>query len=120
MLRKITFGIAIAAALLLPLNAFAAKGRSGGRSVGHSAARSVGHSAGRSSGRVHSNFRRSAVRSVRVRSHVSRQVRTGRGHDHYSHRRHFWHGQWWAYGVGSCWTYDPTYDEYNWVCGDDA
>jgi hypothetical protein len=120
MLHKITFGFAIAAALLLPLNAFAAKGgRGGGRSVGHSAGRSVGHSTGRSVGHVHSTMRRSAVRSARVSSHVTRQVRSGHGHYHYSHGRHFWHGQWYAYGVGSCWAYDPAYDEYYWVCGDE-
>ena len=38
---------------------------------------------------------------------------------HYSHRRHHWHGRWWAYGVGSCWAYSDRYDEYYWTCGDD-
>lgn len=40
----------------------------------------------------------------------------GHGHGHYSHRRHYYNGIWWDYGVGSCWEYDPEYDEYYWVC----
>jgi hypothetical protein len=35
------------------------------------------------------------------------------------HHRHFWHGRWWAYGVGSCWAWSDDYGEYVWVCGDD-
>jgi hypothetical protein len=104
MLRKIALGIAFAAALMLPLDAFAA--RHSGR--GHGVARGGGHA----------HMRRT---TVRTRAHVhGRVVVRGRGHGrgHYSHRRHFWHGQWWAYGVGTCWTYDPTYDEYYWTCGD--
>lgn len=103
MLRKIALGLAFVAVLTLPLSAFAARG-------GHGR----GHSMGRSSG--HAHMRRTVVRTT-VHTRV---VHTGRGHGrgHYSHSRHFWHGRWWAYGVGSCWTYDPNYDEYYWTCGD--
>jgi hypothetical protein len=32
------------------------------------------------------------------------------------HRRHFWHGRWWYYGVGPCWRWSDVYGEYVWVC----
>jgi hypothetical protein len=32
------------------------------------------------------------------------------------HRRHFWHGRWWYYGVGPCWVWSDYYDEYVWAC----
>ena len=32
------------------------------------------------------------------------------------HRRHFWHGRWWAYGVGPCWAWSNVYGAYVWVC----
>jgi hypothetical protein len=35
------------------------------------------------------------------------------------HHRHFWHGRWWAYGIGPCWAWSDDYGEYVWVCGDD-
>jgi hypothetical protein len=38
-----------------------------------------------------------------------------REHEH-DHSRHFWHGTWWDYGVGSCWQWSDDYDEYLWVC----
>jgi hypothetical protein len=31
--------------------------------------------------------------------------RTYNGHVWYGHRRHFWHGHWYAYGVGPCWIF---------------
>jgi len=35
---------------------------------------------------------------------------------YYGHRRRFWRGRWWAYGVGSCWRITPA-GYYVWVCG---
>ena len=32
------------------------------------------------------------------------------------HRRRYWHGRWWGYGVGSCWRLTPD-GYYVWVCG---
>jgi hypothetical protein len=32
------------------------------------------------------------------------------------HRRHFWHGRWWSYGVGPCWVWSDYYGEYVWAC----
>jgi hypothetical protein len=32
------------------------------------------------------------------------------------HHRHFWHGRWWAYGIGPCWVWSDFYSEYVWVC----
>jgi hypothetical protein len=32
------------------------------------------------------------------------------------HRRHFWHGRWWDYGVGPCWVWSDYYGEYVWAC----
>lgn len=33
----------------------------------------------------------------------------------YGPGRHFWHGRWYAYGVGPCWLPSPI--GYVWVCG---
>lgn len=35
---------------------------------------------------------------------------------YYGHRRHYWRGRWWAYGVGSCWRITPD-GYYVWICG---
>jgi hypothetical protein len=32
------------------------------------------------------------------------------------HHRHFWHGRWWAYGIGPCWVWSDYYGEYVWAC----
>lgn len=32
------------------------------------------------------------------------------------HRRHFWHGRWWSYGIGPCWVWSDYYGEYVWAC----
>src|SRR5215831_1612327 len=32
------------------------------------------------------------------------------------HRRHFWHGRWWYYGIGPCWVWSDYYGEYVWAC----
>jgi hypothetical protein len=32
------------------------------------------------------------------------------------HRRHFWRGRWWYYGVGPCWVWSDYYGEYVWAC----
>ena len=32
------------------------------------------------------------------------------------HRRHFWHGRWWDYGVGPCWVWSDVYSAYVWAC----
>jgi hypothetical protein len=33
----------------------------------------------------------------------------------YGARRHYWHGRWWAYGVGRCWRLTPI--GWVWICG---
>lgn len=47
------------------------------------------------------------------------------GHEHFGGHEgfrggdrggHFWHGRWWAYGVGPCWVWTPVGAFYNWVC----
>jgi hypothetical protein len=47
-----------------------------------------------------------------VRVHDSRPAnkrylvgRAYNGHIWFGHSRHFWHGRWYAYGVGPCWIY---------------
>jgi hypothetical protein len=32
--------------------------------------------------------------------------------------RHYWHGTWYEYGIGSCWAWSNTYNGYVWTCGD--
>jgi hypothetical protein len=48
-------------------------------------------------------------------AHVVTGQRT-RVHVTGGHRRHFWHGRWWYYGVGPCWRWSDVYGEYVWVC----
>ena len=136
MMRKLALVSAFAAALLLPITAFAAEkkgaahgagrtasssgARSSGRSVAvHSAPRSVARSTTRSAPRaiVRSAPTRRAVTTTRSRPQVSRQVTSVRGSGHHhSHKRHFWHGRWWNYGIPPCWEWSDDYDEYVWVC----
>jgi len=33
-------------------------------------------------------------------------------------QRHYWHGTWYEYGVGTCWAWSNTYNGYVWTCGD--
>ena len=35
---------------------------------------------------------------------------------YYGHERRYWHGRWWAYGVGSCWRITPD-GYYGRFCG---
>ena len=45
-------------------------------------------------------------RNVHVNRNVSTRYVIGRsynGHIWYGRHRHFWHGRWYAYGVGPCW-----------------
>jgi hypothetical protein len=47
-------------------------------------------------------------RNVRVNRAVHGRYVVGRaynGHVWYGRSRHFWHGRWYAYGVGPCWIY---------------
>jgi hypothetical protein len=108
MLRKIALGIAFIAILSTSLSAFAAGGNRAIR----------GHSIGR--GSAHMYTRRSVARttraSVRRSIQVGRSVQVTRRLAH-PHRRHFWKGRWWEYGIGECWHYVPKLGEYIWVCG---
>jgi hypothetical protein len=47
--------------------------------------------------------------------HRYRDHRYAHRHEH-DHSRHFWHGTWWDYGVGSCWQWSVDDDEYVWIC----
>ena len=38
------------------------------------------------------------------------------GGGHFGGPRHFWHGRWYNYGVGSCWRLAPD-GSYVWICG---
>src|SRR3954462_5594671 len=84
------------------------------------------------SGQVHTNrhvnrtvtHRTTVSRSARVNRnvHVNRNVNVnvrvgGRYHGGvwYGHRRHYWQGRWYAYGIGPCWLATPI--GYVWTCG---
>ncbi len=51
------------------------------------------------------------VPGVHVRPAFPARAYAGGGH-----RRHFWHGRWWYYGVGPCWAWSDVYGEYVWAC----
>ena len=57
--------------------------------------------------------RRGVYRGVVAGAVVGRRYYGG---VYYGHRRRYWHGRWWAYGVGSCWRITPD-GYYVWVCG---
>ena len=53
---------------------------------------------------VHVNRNFHVNRSVGVRGGTRFVVgRHYNGHVWYGHNRHFWHGRWYAYGIGPCW-----------------
>jgi hypothetical protein len=119
MWKKVCIMLSVIAALGLGIAASAeAKGHGGhgghGGKAGH-----VGRSAhiGRS---AHVSRSAHVGRSVHVSrtARVNRNVhvngsahghyvvgRTYNGHVWFGHRGHFWHGAWYAYGVGPCWIY---------------
>lgn len=123
MLRKLSIAAAIAAVLLIPAAASAASNQKGAHSNRSAPA----------SRSVHVNRNAGAKRNV----HVNRNVRVNRAHRNvhvkktvrvraprighryhggiwYGHRRHYWRGRWYAYGVGSCWLRTPI--GFVWVC----
>ena len=51
-----------------------------------------------------------------TRSNGNAPGATAKRSRHYGHVRRYWHGRWWAYGVGSCWRITPD-GYYVWVCG---
>ena len=57
--------------------------------------------------------RRGVYRGVAGAAIVGRRYYGG---VYYGHRRRYWRGRWWAYGVGSCWRITPA-GYYVWVCG---
>ncbi len=104
-MRRLIFAVASVASLSLPMTAFAGHSNGGG---GHHS--SGGHSRG---GGHYSSHHSSGG----VGHYVARGHSVGGGHrGHHSHRRHFWHGIWYDYGIGPCWQYSDYYDEYIWVC----
>ena len=71
---------------------------------------------------VHVNRTVHVNRNVRVSGSRTRYVvgRHYHGHVWYGRNRHFWHGRWYAYGVGPCWKWSYRLDGYVWVCGYDS
>ena len=59
-----------------------------------------------------------AARGVAARGVAARLAVVGHryyGGTYYGHVRRYWHGRWYAYGVGSCWRLTPD-GYYVWVC----
>jgi hypothetical protein len=117
--KQMKCGLVFGAAVLFGLTAALsqAEARRGGGHV------SRGHvsSVHRNVGSVHRNVN-VHHRNVNVNRHVRRAVVGGavvghryHGGVYYGHVRRYWHGQWWAYGVGSCWRLTPD-GYYVWVC----
>ena len=137
--RNLTIAAAIASVLLIPVAVSAApvertkvthtsRVSNGNRAhVARSTnVRSTHVTRTRVTGRAHVTTRnRVATRNRVVRStngsahnSVNVNVRVG-GRYHggvwYGHRRHFWQGRWYNYGVGPCWLATPI--GYVWTCG---
>jgi hypothetical protein len=108
MLGKLSIVAAIAALLVLPGSAFA---RGGGRIEGVHVNKSVSRNVTRNVDvNRNVNVNRSVNRNVNVR--VGQRYNGGIW---YGTGRHYWHGRWYPYGVGSCWS--PTPIGYVWICG---
>ena len=60
---------------------------------------------------VSHNVNRNVNRNVSTNVHVGSRYHGGVW---YGRGRHYWNGQWYAYGVGPCWTSTPI--GYVWVC----
>jgi hypothetical protein len=107
MLRAAFLVGAIAASLCLPTTTLLARGGGGHGGGGH------GGGGGRGGavhvGGMHVGGGGMNVGGARVRVGGGPGVRVGGG------GRRFWHGRWYAYGVGPCWQLAPG--GYVWVCG---
>jgi hypothetical protein len=101
MLRTTFFVCSIAASLLIPTTMLQARG-GGGHGSG-------GHGGGGRGGAVHVGGGGMHMGGGRVHVGGGPAVRVGGG------GRRFWHGRWYAYGVGPCWQLTPG--GYVWVCG---
>jgi hypothetical protein len=112
MLRKSTLIAAVAASLFIPTIAFA--GHVGGAGGGGGGGRGGGMHVGGAN--TNGGGSRGAMQvggggrgdRVHVGDGGGRRFVGGGG-------RHFWHGRWYSYGVGPCWSLGP--DGYIWVCG---
>ena len=99
MLRNLSIIAAIAATIAIPVSAFAA----------HVHAHS----------NVHVNKNVHVDRNVHVNKnvHVNNLVVGNRSHGgvYFGNVGRYWHGQWYGYGVGSCWSLTPD-SYYVWIC----
>ncbi|MBS0239406.1 MAG: sulfur globule protein precursor [Proteobacteria bacterium] len=100
MKRGLVFASALAAALAMPLAADARPHGGGHHGGGHHIGKH--HNGGK-------HFRPGG------RHHGGNIYYGGRRH-HGHHGRRFWHGRWYAYGIGPCWRWSPRYAEFVWVC----
>ena len=96
MLRKLWIAASIASVLLIPASSFAEPVK---KNVHVNKNVNVHRN-------VHVNKNVNVNRHVNVNRTVHGHYVVGRaynGHYWYGHNRHFWHGAWYAYGVGPCW-----------------
>lgn len=130
MLRKITAVAAIAATLLVPGVALAAQNKAVHANKGTHVAKSVHVNKSMSMNKsvsVNKSVRLNRTvhtKAVHVdkgihNNNVMRNERLVVGHRYhggvwYGHKRRFWHGQWWGYGIGECWLSTPI--GYVWIC----
>ncbi len=88
------------------------RGRGGGFNRGGFARRGAYRSVARR-GVYRGVARRNIYRGVAAGAIVGRRYYGG---VYYGHRRRYWRGRWWPYGVGSCWRITPD-GYYVWICG---
>lgn len=121
MKRGLALVAAMIAALAMPLAADARQHGGGGhKGGGHHM--SGGHKGGghqmrghrRGGGHMGNPGHRAGKHYRGGGKHYGRHYNRGRQHGH--HGRRFWHGRWYAYGIGPCWRWSPRYAEFVWVC----
>ena len=113
MLRKPFLSIAVACAFMFtPVGAFAGHGHGHGHSHGHKSGHGHGHGhnhKGGHNGHGHKGHGHGHAHNYN-HNYNHNYHRHGHGHGH----GRWWHGQWWGYGVGSCWRWTPY--GYVWIC----
>ena len=111
MKRGLALVVAMIAALAMPLAADA-RPHGGHKGGGHHM--SSGHHRG--GAHIGNRGHRAGKHFRGPGRHYKGHIRHGGRHYGHRHHRRFWHGRWYAYGIGPCWRWSPRYAEFVWVC----
>jgi hypothetical protein len=106
MIRKLSIAAAIAGVLLIPAVSFGEPQHKSGHVNKSANVNKKVHVNKNVNRNVRVNKNVNVNKNVSVNRNVSRNYVVGKsynGHVWYGPRRHYWHGRWYAYGIGECW-----------------